>query len=281
MEFYTADGLTFDVTDAGPPDGEVIVLLHGYPETRASWDGVIPALADAGYRVLAPDQRGYSPRARPRGRRAYRMECLMDDVIALANAAGADRFHVVGHDWGGGVAWGLATWHAERLFSVVSLATPHIRAMLRAMATGTQGLRSWYMFFYQLPVLPELGVTTSWGRRMFRRTLQRSGLSESRIDEYIEVLNEPGAATAAVNWYRALPFGPRGATQPVQVPTLYVYGDRDFALGRKAADLTARYVSGPYRFEVLEGVSHWIPEEVPERVANLVLEHARAYGART
>jgi pimeloyl-ACP methyl ester carboxylesterase len=279
MDYYSASGLTFDVTDAGPSGGEVIVLLHGYPETRASWDGVIPALTEAGYRVLAPDQRGYSPRARPQGRRAYRLECLVDDVIALANAADADRFHVVGHDWGGGVAWGLATSHPERLHSMTSLATPHARAMLRSMVTSTQLFRSWYMLFYQLPVLPELGITSAAGRKFFRRTLARSGLDEASIDRYLAVLTEPGAATAAINWYRGLPFSASTRPSPAAVPTLYVYGGGDFALGRKAAELTSRYVTGPYRFEVLEGVSHWIPEEVPDRVASLVLEHVRAYGA--
>jgi pimeloyl-ACP methyl ester carboxylesterase len=280
MESYTANGLVFDVTDAGPADGELIVLLHGYPETRASWEGTIPLLAEAGYRVLAPDQRGYSPGARPPGRRAYRLEHLVGDVVALANAAEADRIHVVGHDWGGAVAWALAAWHPERLHSMTSLATPHPRAMMRAMLTSSQALHSWYMLFFQLPRLPEMGITGP-GQRLFRRTLRRSGLPDASIDRYLAVLSQPGAATGALNWYRALPFVPPSKMPPVAVPALYLYGTGDFALGRKAAELTARYVRGPYRFEVLEGVSHWIPEEVPDRVAALVIEHARAYGGRT
>lgn len=278
MDSYTANGLVFDVTDAGPADGEVIVLLHGYPETRASWDGVIPRLTDAGYRVLAPDQRGYSPGARPGGRRAYRLEHLVGDVVALADAAAADRIHVVGHDWGGAVAWGMAAWQPERLHTMTSLATPHGRAMMRSMVTSSQALHSWYMLFFQLPRLPEMGITGP-GRRLFRRTLRRSGLPDASIDRYLSVLTQPGAATGALNWYRALPFLRPSEMPPVEVPVLYVYGTGDFALGRKAAELTGRYVKGPYRFEVLEGVSHWLPEEAPDRVAALVIEQARAHGA--
>jgi pimeloyl-ACP methyl ester carboxylesterase len=275
MDRYEADGLVFDVTDAGPPDGEVVILLHGYPETRESWDGVVPLLVYAGYRVLAPDQRGYSPGARPRGRRAYALSHLVDDVVALADAAGADRVHVVGHDWGGGVAWGMATWHPERLYSMTSLATPHGKALMRSLVTSRQALHSWYMLFYQLPWLPE----RSMKGKAFRRALQRSGLADDDIDRYMAVLSQPGAATAALNWYRALPFTPPSRMGTVGAPVMYVYGTGDFALGRKAADLTGSYVTGPYRYEVLEGISHWIPEQVPEVVARLLLEEFRLYGA--
>jgi len=276
MESYRAGDLTFDVTDAGPPDGEIIVLLHGFPETRASWSDVIPHLTEAGYRVLAPDQRGYSPGARPRGRRAYRLDYLADDIIALADAAGAEKVHVVGHDWGAGVAWAVAADHPDRVHSVTSMATPHPRAMVRAIATSSQSLKSWYMVLFQLPFLPELSFGPA--QASMRRSLRKSGLLDDRIDDYFAVLTQPGAATGALNWYRALPFGPQPMTGTILVPALYIYGTSDFALGRTAADLTARYVAGPYRYEVLDGVSHWIPEEVPETVAELVIDHARRYG---
>jgi pimeloyl-ACP methyl ester carboxylesterase len=277
MERYESEGLVFDVTDTGPPDGEVIVLLHGYPETRASWEAVTPVLADAGYRVLAPDQRGYSPGARPKGRRAYGVDRLAGDVVALADAAGAEKIHVAGHDWGGIVAWSMAMRHPDRLLSMTSLSTPHPRAFIRAMFTGTQLLHSWYMFLFQLPWLPEQSITGP-GQRVFRRSLQRSGLAEASIDRYLSVLTQPGAATAALNWYRAMPLVSPMGFGPVQVPVLYVYGTKDAFLAPKSAELTQRYVGGPYRYEVLEGVSHWIPEEVPEVVAKLVLEHAGQHG---
>jgi pimeloyl-ACP methyl ester carboxylesterase len=232
-----------------------------------------PFLTEAGFRVLAPDQRGYSPGARPVGRRAYRLECLAADVVALADEAGAERFHVIGHDWGGAVAWSLAAGFPERLHTMTSLATPHGRAFLRSMVTSTQLLHSWYMAYFQLPYLPELSFRQP-GLRAFRRTLVRSGLDEADLDAYLEVLSQPGAATAALNWYRALPFTTPAKLGPSPVPTLYVYGDQDFALGRRAADLTAKYVTGPYRYEILRGAGHWIPEHHAMRVADLFLELA-------
>jgi pimeloyl-ACP methyl ester carboxylesterase len=273
-EFQHAD-LTFDVTDSGPADGEVVVLLHGYPENRTSWDTVTPHLVAAGFRVLAPDQRGYSPRARPQGRRAYAMQHLAGDVVALLDTAGIDKAHVVGHDWGGGVAWALAEFHPERLRTVTSLTTPHPRAMLKAMVTGTQAFKSWYMFMFQLPGLPEMAYRPRMQQRL-RDTLRGTGLPDEAIDRYITPLREPGAATAAINWYRAMPFSQRPAGK-VQVPSLYVYGTKDAFLGRKAADLTADYVQAPYTYTVLDGVTHWMPEEIPEEVARLVIQHARAH----
>jgi pimeloyl-ACP methyl ester carboxylesterase len=277
MDRYESEGLVFDVTDAGPPDGEVVVLLHGYPETRVSWDGVLPVLADADYRVLAPDQRGYSPGARPRGRRAYRLDRLVGDVVALADTAGAEKLHLVGHDWGGGVAWALAGWHPGRLFSMTSLATPHPRALLRSMVSSRQALYSWYFLFLQLPWLPEW-LLIGPGQRLYRRTLRRSGLSDAHIDRYLYAQARPGAATAAINWYRAMPLVRPSRLLPVEVPVMYVYGTGDHFLGRKAAALTRRYVEGSYRYEVLERVSHWTPEEVPEVVARLLIEHLGQHG---
>ena len=274
-EFQRAD-LTFDVSDSGPENGPVVVLLHGYPENRTCWDALTPLLVEQGFRVLAPDQRGYSPRARPKGRRAYAMQHLAGDVIALLDAAGADKAHVVGHDWGGGVAWALAAQHAHRLHTVTSLTTPHPRAMLKAMVTGTQAVKSWYMFMFQLPVLPELAYRDRMEHRL-RATLRSTGLADQAIDRYITPLREPGAATAAINWYRGMPFStPRPGK--VTVPALYVYGTKDAFLGRKAADLTGDYVEAPYRYEVLDGVTHWMPEDIPDVIAQLFTEHARSAG---
>jgi pimeloyl-ACP methyl ester carboxylesterase len=273
-EFQRAD-LTFEVADSGSGDAGTVVLLHGYPENRTSWDAVTPHLTDAGFRVLAPDQRGYSPRARPKGRRAYATQHLAGDVVALLDAAGVEKAHVVGHDWGGAVAWALAEQHPHRLHTVTSLTTPHPRAMIKAMVTGTQAAKSWYMFMFQLPRVPELAYRPRMEQRL-RATLRGTGLADEAIDRYITPLREPGAATAAINWYRAMPFS-TPLKGDVSVPTLYVYGTKDAFLGRKAADLTADYVQAPYRYDVLDGVSHWMPEEVPDVVARLVSEHARAH----
>jgi len=151
-----ARGLVFDALVAGPPAGELVVLLHGFPQTAACWARVAEALAAAGYRVLAPDQRGYSPGARPAAVRAYRMPELVGDVLALAEAAGAARFHLVGHDWGGAVAWALAGRHPERVATLTSVSTPHPRAFAAALLTGGQLLRSAYIGFFAIPRLSEL-----------------------------------------------------------------------------------------------------------------------------
>ncbi len=271
METFTNDGFTFEVTDAGPAEGEAIVLLHGFPESRAAYDEVTPSLAHAGYRVLVPNQRGYSRGARPKARRAYTLDRLSGDIVALLDQAGLARAHIVGHDWGGGVAWDLAANHADRVISMTSLATPHPRALVKAATRSTQGLKSIYMLGFQVPALPELGFTTRARQRMWQ-TMQRSGLPARYIDEYKRLFAEPGAARGALNWYRALPFSSPNGVGDVAVPTMYVYGTGDFALGRKAADLTANYVTGPYRYELFEGVSHWIPEEVPSRTAEAILD---------
>jgi pimeloyl-ACP methyl ester carboxylesterase len=152
------------------------------------------------------------------------------------------------------------------------LATPHPTAFARSMLTSTQLLHSWYFLVYQLPGLPEWMTTSAFGRRRFRDTLLESGLPERKFDKYMAVLDQPGAMTAAVNWYRAVPFTSPSRQTSVTVPTLYVYGTRDFALGSKAADLTGRYVTGPYRYERLDA-SHWIPEEAPDLVTKLIIDH--------
>lgn len=273
MEQFHRGDLIFDVSDFGPADGQVVILLHGFPQTRAAWSEVAPPLAEAGYRVLAPDQRGYSPGARPAGRRQYTLDLLAGDVLALADAAGASRFHVVGHDWGGAVAWALGMWHPDRLHTVTSLTVPHPRAYLRAMLTSRQLFLSWYALFFQLPWLPEWSARIGPTQRMFERALERSGLPDTHRDEYRAALEDRAAMTAAINWYRAGPFVPASRFVPVAVPTLYVYADDDVALGRRAADLTARYLTGRYRYEVLHGTSHWIPEVAPKVVVRLLLEH--------
>jgi len=274
VETFTRAGLTFDVRDGGPPGGTPVILLHGFPETSTSWEGVVPGLHDHGFRTLAPDQRGYSPRARPTGRRAYVMAELVADVLALADAAGADRFHLVGHDWGGAIAWYVAAQHPDRLLSLTSLSTPHPAAMQSAMLRSAQGLKSYYMLAFQLPGIPERALLARDGKA-FRRSLEKSGLHDRAIDDYLEILRQPGALTAALNYYRAIPLGGRKAARCGNsvVPTLYVWSTEDIALGRRAAELTARHVTGPYRFEILEGVSHWIPEEEPAEVVRLLLEH--------
>ena len=232
---FTNGDLRFDVVDQGPETGEVIVALHGFPQLSSCWDAVTPTLTSAGYRVLA----------------------------------GADRIHLLGHDWGGAVAWYLASRHADRVRSLSVVSTPHPRALLKALR-GRQLLKSWYMPMLQLPWVPEV-MLRSRKAALTRRLLGHSGMPTIRQDEAAALLAEPGAATATVNWYRAMRTRKAPGPGHVAVPTLYVWGDHDVALGRTAANYTAEWVTGPYRFEILKGASHWIPDERPRELANMVL----------
>jgi pimeloyl-ACP methyl ester carboxylesterase len=280
---YVNDGLTFDVDDRGQPDGEPILLLHGFPEDATSWSELTPALVAAGYRTLAPDLRGYSRGARPSERYAYRMSALVGDVRALADAAGADRFHLVGHDWGGALAWACAARWPQRLASLTVLSTPHPAAFVRSLR-GRQALHSWYMALFQLPWLPEWLLTVS--PRLSVSQLTATGLPASFAERYLSRLREPGAATGAINWYRGMllqprrTIGSRTGDHRIHVPTMYVYSTADRFLLLATAEASARYVDAPYRFEVLTGVSHWIPETAPDRLAALLLEQLRAYPVR-
>ena len=269
---FERNGLIFDVRDDGPLDGPAVVLLHGFPETSASWKDVMPRLAGSGYRVVAPDQRGYSPRARPRGRRAYRRSELVADVLALIDRVGAAGVHLVGHDWGASVAWAVAMEHADRLLTLTSLSIPHPAAFRRAALTSGQGFRSWYVGFFQIPALPE-ALLRSGDWRRFRRNLIRTGLTPEFAESYVTLLRQPGALSGAINWYRGL--RPYADSRPVTVstPTLLIWGSRDAFVHPKGIRDTARFVTGPYRLEVLEGVSHWIPEQAPDRVAELLGTH--------
>jgi len=277
MEVYRRDGLVFDVRDAGPPDGPVVVLLHGFPQHNDSWNAVIDRLSAEGYRCLAPNQRGYSPRARPSRRRDYRMPELVADVSALIDASGARRVHLVGHDWGATVAWAAAAEMPERLTTVAPISVPHPAAFIKSIATSRQGLASWYMYLFQLPRIPEWLLSRRDGD-MIAELLRRGGQTPAAAQRDAEAMREPGALTAAINWYRAMPLSnPRAISQKISVPTMYVWSDRDTALLPKAAHDTARYVCGEYRFEILPGVSHWIPDEQPDRLADLLLDWFAAH----
>ncbi|ORW21541.1 alpha/beta hydrolase [Mycolicibacter nonchromogenicus] len=277
MESYTRDGLVFDVRDAGPPGGPVVVLLHGFPQRNDSWNAVIDRLTAAGYRCLAPNQRGYSPGARPTRRRDYRMSELVADIGALIDASGSQRVHLVGHDWGAGVAWGVAAELPERLATVSPVSVPHPAAFLKSFVTSSQGLASWYMGFFQLPWLPERLLTRRNGA-VAAKVLQRGGQTAAAAERDARALMEPGALTGGLNWYRGMPLSNmRDSNQQISVPTMYVWSDNDHALKSKAARDTANYVAADYRFEVFEGVSHWIPDTEPDRLADLLLDWFAAH----
>jgi len=282
VERFTNAGLSFEVTDTAPADGggagQVAVLLHGFPEDRRSWRRVAPALAAAGHRVLAPDQRGYSPGARPAARSAYTLSQLAGDVLALADAAGTERFHLVGHDWGAALAWYIAGRHPRRLISLTALSVPHPLAFRQALTSSTQAFRSWYVAVFQLPGLPELALSRRGGMAL-RDALVRTGLDPGSAARYAVRATDPAAMRGALNWYRAIPLDVRERIGPIDVPTLFIWGDGDRFVSRTAAELCGRFVSGSYRFELLQGSSHWLLQEAPEQVAAVLVEHfARTSG---
>lgn len=266
MDHYLRSALRFDVVDSGPTDGEVVVLLHGFPQQPSSWDAVVGRLNTAGLRTLVPSLRGYTATSRPRPRRAYTTTETTADVVALLDAAGIERAHIVGHDWGGAPAWGMAGWHPDRTASVTVLSTPHPAAMIDAFRGSNQALKSWYMAVFQLPVLPEL-----LARRTLAKTLRDSRLPEEHVEAYTAAMAEPGALTGALNWYRGMPFSMRVPVGRIRVPTTYIWGRHDFALGRFAAERTAAYVDGSYEFVDLKA-GHWLPETEPDAVASAILD---------
>ena len=271
-----AGGFTFSARAAGPPDGRPVLLLHGFPETSWSWRQLLSDLGDAGHRAVAPDQRGYSPGARPAAIEDYALGHLVGDVLALADTLEMATFDLIGHDWGGMVAWVTAARHADRVRSLTVVSTPHPEALRTALLGGDadQTERSGYMAFFREPETPELLLLGEDRSGSGLRTLfEVSGLDPAVSDEYVACLTEPGAMTAALNWYRAMDGADIDGLAPIVVPTLYVWSTEDVALGRAAAEATAEYVAGSYRFEVLEGVSHWIPELAADDLSRLVLDH--------
>jgi pimeloyl-ACP methyl ester carboxylesterase len=239
---------------------------------------VSPLLHTRGYRTIAPDQRGYSPGARPRGRRAYRISELTADIVELIELADLGPVHLVGHDWGAAVAWGVAARRPDLVSSLTALSVPHPAAFLRAMFTSSQGRRSRYILFFQLPWLPERQLTSgdSW-----ERALRSTGMSAAAAARDADLMGDRAAARAALNWYRAMVFAnPLAAGGKITVRTLYVWSDRDRAIGPQGAALTPRFVAAPYSYQVLEGVSHWIPDEAPEQLAALLARHIDPNGSR-
>ena len=276
----TGPGLTFDVLTAGPPNAPLVLLLHGFAESFHTWRSQVAALAAAGYRAVAPHQRGYSPGARPDTADAsnYEFGRLIDDALNIAMACGqADRrFHLVGHDWGGSIAWGIADRTAERLASLSVLSRPHPNAFNRALALpdGDQAHRSRHHKAFLEPDAAD--VVLADGAKWLRDRLTANGVPQAAIAAHLAVLGNKPAMEAALAWYRA-----RGAIRsplgPIRVPTLYIWGDADDTVGRPAAEGTVDFIAAPYRFEAFSGVGHFAADQAPDRVSELLLEHLQAH----
>ena len=268
--------MSFQVRELGPSNGRPVLLLHGFPQTSVSWRLQLEALADAGHRAVAPDLRGLSPAARPKDIASYRIEELVSDVLAIADALGAERFDLVGHDWGAFIAWAVAYRHPRRLRTLTSVSSPHPAAFQAAYddPRSDQRQRSAYLEILEKPGLAEAAFAADDAQQL-RELLVRGG--PEALEETLRVLRQPGALSGALSYYRAQRFGACAGPEPIDVPTLFVWGSEDLYLGPDAAERTRAYVAGPYRFEPLEGVSHWLPEEEPDQLNELLIEHLAAH----
>ncbi|GLW77762.1 Pimeloyl-ACP methyl ester carboxylesterase [Actinokineospora globicatena] len=267
----TTEAGTFDALGAGPAGGRPVLLLHGFPQAASAWEHQVDVLGHAGLRAIAFDQRGYSPSMRPDDVADYQVDALVGDVLAVADAVDMPEFDLVGHDLGAVVAWHLAAAHPERVRTLTAVSAPHPAALAAALREDEdQRQRSQHV-----PVLKE--------RSAERRLLADNGAAlrqlfewrvpESDVTECIARLSEPGAMTAALNWFRAERWNV--VPDPVTVPTMYVWGGEDVAVGSTAALSCGAWVSGLYRFELVEDASHWVPQEAPDLVAGLLLDHLR------
>lgn len=270
-----ANGLTFAADCAGEGD-TVALLLHGFPESRGSWRQQLPALAALGWRAAAPDLRGYGDSSRPQGKEAYRIERLVEDVAALFGSLGAKRRILIGHDWGGAIAWAAAL-QGVPLDGLVILNAPHPAAFRRALGTWDQGLRSWYMAFFLLPALPELMLTWHDGNELIRGLTRQSGhWPPDLLETMRRNVTVPGAATAMLNYYRAniLRHGQTGSAPPIECPTLLIWGEDDLYLSPALASGNEEFVSN-LTVKRLPGVSHWVQQDAPEQVNASIAEWAR------
>lgn len=271
-----ANGLRFEVAEAYPQGGggdRLALLLHGFPELNFSWRHQMPLLAEMGYRVWAPNQRGYGRSSRPKGIAAYAAHKLVADAAALIDASGASEVTLIAHDWGGAIAWYFAIQRARPLARLVVMNCPHPACFARELKTWKQLKKSWYMYFFQLPWLPEKLLTANDARAV-RRAFRESAIDKRRflpadLDVYARAAQAPGAMTAMINWYRAaarnrtLSSGERYPT--IEIPTLLIWGEADTALDLATTQGTDHHVSD-FTLRRLPKVSHWVQQEAPEAV---------------
>lgn len=267
------DGVTLHAahTGAGPP----VILLHGFPENWTSWRHQMAPLADAGFSVLAPDLRGYNESDAPTGVEAYAIDNLVSDVAAIVRSTGHARAHIVGHDWGGIIAWHFAAAHPELVDRLVIMNAPHPAVFARQVRRPPQLFRSWYAAFFQLPLLPEAALRAfdfAAVRRLLRATPARAGaFSDADIDHCIRGLSRPGALSGALNYYRAAVRHPPKRRVRTDAPTLVIWGELDVALTTGLLNGLERYATD-LRIERMTDVGHWVQNEAPGEVTRLLLE---------
>jgi pimeloyl-ACP methyl ester carboxylesterase len=278
------NGLSLHVVEAGPADGPLLILLHGFPEFWWAWRHQITPLAEGGFRVVASDLRGYNLSDKPKGMSAYRLDLLAADVLALADSYGADRFRLVGHDWGGVVAWSVAARRPDRVDRLVIMDAPHPDILTsQALKHPLQALRSFYVALFQLPWLPETALAAfdfAALRRAMKASARRDTFEPGSLDSYAQAWAHPGSLTAMLNYYRALR-GPRvGEPARIAPPTLILWGERDSFLREHVARASLDLCDDG-RLTIVAGATHWLHLEEPRRVnAEIIafLSHNRAPG---
>lgn len=274
------NGVRLHYVEAG--NGPLVVLLHGFPAFWYSWHEQIRALAAAGFRVIAPDMRGYNISEKPHGVRAYRQEALAGDVAALIHHAGEARASVVGHDWGGGVAWSAAMFHPDIVERLIVLNAPHPGAFLRDLRLPSQLRKSWYGFFFQIPWLPET-VIRAGGYAFFDRALRGDAknpkaFTPDDVRRFVEAAHQPGALTGSINYYRAAfrqwPWQATRQIRRIDAPTLLIWGEQDRYLGLSLTEGLENWVPD-LRVARIPEASHWVQNDAPDDVNRLMIDFLR------
>lgn len=263
-----SNGLLFEGREWGPPDGPIVLLLHGFPQRSTSWTQVAQRLGEVGVRSVAVDQRGYSPAARPAEVAAYALPHLVADAAGIVAWLGGS-VHLAGHDWGGVVGWQVAARYPHLLQSWTALSTPHPLALEAVLARSEeQRARFGYILWFRQPGVAEASLLAADGAAL--RAVYGTAVAPEQVDADVAFFAQPGVLTAALNWYRAMSPDVNAGLLPLTVPTTYLWGSADLAFGREAAQATGSYVDGPYEFVALEGASHWLPDEAADTVAEAI-----------
>lgn len=268
------DSFSFNVRTAGDAkEGIPVILLHGFPETSRMWMKIIEELSQQGYYCIAPDQRGYSPGARPKGKENYSYDLLVSDVVKIADALGIEKFHLIGHDWGCAIGWRVTQKYPERVKSYTAMSVPHPNAFNRSyLEDKEQNKASSYIRSFQIPFLAEWILSKNNHKKLIESW---NKISEEEIEAYLDVFSQKEALASTVNWYRAN-LKDKNDIDSVSVPVLFIWGNKDLYIRRYGVELTHKYVTGDYRFVELDA-GHWLIQEEYGKVSSEIFTHLKKY----
>ena len=270
-DVFIDQNLTFTCRISGMKNtGDTVILLHGFPETSRMWYGLIKVLDSKNYKVIAPDQRGYSSGARPLKISDYKINKLSQDVMNIANAFKANKFHLIGHDWGAAIGWVLSSMFKKKIISYSALSVPHLDAFSNAISNDEiQKKKSYYIKLFRLKLLPELYFKIFKFHNL--KNLWRSS-NKKEINSYLSVFSQKNALKSALNWYRATNLKSTRTIGEIFVPTLMIYGTRDMAIGEKGVDETIKHIKAPYTLKKINS-SHWLIQDSFDLVSSNILNH--------